>query len=136
MKRYFPKIWNLPAQAGLKSIISLLLFPLFAYTLYAILHTLYTPRPPSLKSGPGNTLYVASNKTYTSAIGTKDGSPAISFNVDDAQTMFVLSGAGKSLGKRRHRSPWFRDGTARLEGRVHPGAGTGSLNRSIAERIA
>lgn len=78
--------------------IILLLIPLIALSVYLLLSTIQHLRSisaPKLKSGSGDSLFVASNTIYSSAIGTRDGEPKVSFSVGDSVASFVLAGIDK-----------------------------------------
>ncbi|MEI8232812.1 MAG: hypothetical protein WCG44_03645, partial [bacterium] len=68
---------------------------LAVFFLTVTLLSLTSSRPPSLRTGSGNVLYVVGNKSYSSNIGTKDGLPQISFTSNKSQASFILQGASK-----------------------------------------
>lgn len=82
---------------------SIFAVPLILSALFTILHT-FSLRPPALRPGSDNTLYVVSNNTFSSAIGTKDGNPQISYSVGESNVQFVLAGVNRVVGTKQDRN--------------------------------
>ena len=100
LRRFFRRLPPYALPLGLISLTTLMtLSLLFAFS--------GTPHAPKLKTGRGETLYIAGNKTFSASIGTKNGDAKIGFSVGESKADFVLAGSERVVPKKESGTSVF-----------------------------